>query len=228
MHCVEVHTTGTERARWLSSYVQGCRLCSRIHIHTYTFRFFSHTYVNTRAGIQLDCSPRKMNCPSRVDPIVPDGWNQNPNALNAEATTRADMSRLADARMRRDHRMEGCTDGGVVEVVERAEEEKGGEGGKGEGEGRGVEGGGGKRGGWGVRDGIKRGIKRVGVVLRRYAKFVGPGFMVAVAYIDPGRWSDFFASYGGECTAASMGKTCFLRTHIHPVSKPIPILETTC
>lgn len=45
--------------------------------------------------------------------------------------------------------MEGCTDGGVVEVVERAEEEKGGEGGKGEGEGRGVEGGGGKRGGMG-------------------------------------------------------------------------------
>jgi hypothetical protein len=102
--------------------------------------------------------------------------------------------------------MEGCTDEGVVEVVEQAEEKEGGEGRKGEGEGRGAEGGGGKRGGWGVRDGIKRGVKRVGVVLRRYAKFVGPGFMVAVAYIDPGRWCGFFVSCGGECTTECMGR----------------------
>ena len=36
---------------------------------------------------------------------------------------------------------------------------------------------------------LKGYITRVGHVLSKYAKFIGPGFMVSVAYIDPGNYS---------------------------------------
>jgi len=35
----------------------------------------------------------------------------------------------------------------------------------------------------------RRGLRRVGRVLKKYSKFIGPGFMVSVAYIDPGNYS---------------------------------------
>jgi hypothetical protein len=44
-----------------------------------------------------------MNCPSRVDPEFPEGYNQNPNALNADATTRADLGFIGNAKARDDH-----------------------------------------------------------------------------------------------------------------------------
>ena len=47
-----------------------------------------------------------MNCPSRVDPIFTEGWNQNPDALNADATTRADLNHMANARLQQDHRID--------------------------------------------------------------------------------------------------------------------------
>ncbi|KAJ4359583.1 NRAMP-like transporter smf-3 [Didymosphaeria variabile] len=78
-----------------------------------------------------------MNCPSRVDPIMPDGWNQNPNALNADSTTRADMNRIANARTRQDHRIDPA-DGAAseMELSERPAEEEG-LGGRREGAGKG-------------------------------------------------------------------------------------------
>ncbi|KAL1591715.1 NRAMP-like transporter smf-3 [Paraconiothyrium brasiliense] len=151
-----------------------------------------------------------MNCPSRVDPIVPDGYNQSPNALNADATTRADMNRIANARMRQDHRIDPA-DGTASEIElseQHAEEE--GPGGRREGEGKGSGGvdekgfamntgaaavgevAGGANGGAmkrGFAGGSERAGKKVLAVLRKYAKFVGPGFMVAVAYIDPGNYA---------------------------------------
>ncbi|KAF1977470.1 natural resistance-associated macrophage protein [Bimuria novae-zelandiae CBS 107.79] len=146
-----------------------------------------------------------MNCPSRVDPIMPDGYNQNPNALNADATTRADLDHVANARLRQDHRIDPSTDPIALEQVEQNTEEGKGqswpkaEGGKGgvavrDAEAKAdsraaneVPSGAGKRRGFETR--IVNGCKKVGVVLRKYAKFVGPGFMVAVAYIDPGNYA---------------------------------------
>ena len=42
-----------------------------------------------------------MNCPSKTDPIVSDGHNQNPNDLSADLTTRSDLGRIANARLRK-------------------------------------------------------------------------------------------------------------------------------
>lgn len=146
-----------------------------------------------------------MNCPSRTDPEFPEGYNQNPNALNTDATTRADLGYLANARARDDNRIDchnmdndiaidrpqateedgrlqpkafyglrrrsdatGSVDHGIAGTAIRPSaifnEEQNVDRPKG-------------------RGGILGGAIEV---IRKYLKFVGPGFMVAVAYIDPG------------------------------------------
>ncbi|KAJ4991980.1 metal ion transporter metal ion transporter [Stagonosporopsis vannaccii] len=143
-----------------------------------------------------------MNCPSRTDPDIPDTHNQNPNPLNADATTRADMGFVANSRARNDHRMElWAADDGLAVERRRVDEEVGGAG-KGFG-GRGSGGEGRVDGEAAEEDGRLAGFPGGGVgskrrggvfagaveVVRKYLKFVGPGFMVAVAYIDPGNYA---------------------------------------
>lgn len=148
-----------------------------------------------------------MNCPSRVDPEFPEGYNQNPNALNADATTRADLGFIVNARARDDHTIdciyvEDDKTGSQEHVVEE-----------------------GRLGASKAHDGLRRrsdvsrnanshfpeniirpsgilhiarddsppvrrkgGLAGVIEVMRKYLTFVGPGFMVAVAYIDPGKF----------------------------------------
>lgn len=148
-----------------------------------------------------------MNCPSRVDPIHTEGWNQNPDALNADATTRADLNHTANARLQRDHKIDPA-DGSAAEIEQsqrhitkgvskikmKALDGRGNitvDEGKGPGavasslSGSPV----GKTGratnDWRM---ALRGLSvRASKILRKYATFIGPGFMVAVAYIDPGR-----------------------------------------
>lgn len=142
-----------------------------------------------------------MNCPSRTDADYPEGWNQSPRDLNADATTRADFEHVASARMRRDHRSDG-TDAidfvaGMAELASK-----------------------GDRGSpptskelQGLRHGRiapsqqdptgtlschvvttsndwrakgQRCVNKTCLTVRKYLKFIGPGFMVSVAYIDPG------------------------------------------
>jgi len=179
-----------------------------------------------------------MNCPSRADPLYEEGYNQNPNALNADATTRADMEHKANARLRSDH----CIDTadappGEIETNEHNAGEGGGNavgrkvlGGKGDvaiGEKAGglssaspPSSGRGSVGAFGKLRGAARGFaQKAAAVLRKYAKFVGPGFMVAVAYIDPGMIlsytcicddSDFLRHFGAE--AARLPSRVFLFT----------------
>ncbi|KAJ4295278.1 NRAMP-like transporter smf-3 [Kalmusia sp. IMI 367209] len=150
-----------------------------------------------------------MNCPSRVDPIVPDGYNQNPNALNADATTNSDMSHVANARLQRDHRIDPAngpaTD--MEQIEQHADENKGAARLKALDKSKGsiavgeekahvsgaaseVERGAGGRGQAPQWAATGRSVSRRTLgVLRKYAKFVGPGFMVAVAYIDPGNYA---------------------------------------
>lgn len=147
-----------------------------------------------------------MNCPSRTDPELPDGYNQNPNALNANATTRADLGFMANTRARDDHRIDRHnTDDDIIVDQQQAIGDDGGLNSK-------------------AFDGLRRRSdaarkadpgtteaairpsaissvdanaaqpeRRGGIsgraieVVRKYLKFVGPGFMVAVAYIDPGK-----------------------------------------
>lgn len=147
-----------------------------------------------------------MNCPSHVDPEFPEGYNQNPNALNADATTRADLGFIVNARARDDHAIDclaadndsAISQGHVVQEG-RLRTSK-------------------------APDGLCRrsdvlrdlnshspeenirpsgilhlarydspcvrrrgGLAGVIEVIRKYLTFIGPGFMVAVAYIDPGK-----------------------------------------
>jgi len=152
-----------------------------------------------------------MNCPSRTDyDFNAEGWNQNPPALAADATTRSDLNGIANSRQLRDHRIDfrDTSDGDNAVPGERLCESNDS-----------------RR----TRAGLKKAeldnqekqdsascgdlspalspggrsqdgedprviagsrfwttAREIGRVLRKYAKFVGPGFMVSVAYIDPG------------------------------------------
>jgi metal iron transporter len=152
-----------------------------------------------------------MNCPSRTDPEFPDGYNQNPNALNADATTRADLGYVANARAREDCGIDCGFGAGGEMVVERpgvGERDRGVEGVR-------CRGGVGEKGGGGGGGGVAGGVvetdvqpkRRGGVfggaveVVRKYLKFVGPGFMVAVAYIDPGMLALIHLSCNSSATS---------------------------
>lgn len=149
-----------------------------------------------------------MNCPSRTDPEFPEGYNQNPNALNADATTRADLGYMANTRARDDHRIDCHNADDDMTVDQQQGSERGTE----------IR----SKAFHGLRRRSNAAIKadpstaeaairpattfsvyqdvvqpkrRGGIfcgaieVIRKYLKFVGPGFMVAVAYIDPGELS---------------------------------------
>ncbi|TKA73842.1 hypothetical protein B0A55_07619 [Friedmanniomyces simplex] len=154
-----------------------------------------------------------MNCPSKTDPEVPDGWNQNPNDLNGDTTTRSDLSRIANARLQRDHRLRD-QDVAAVELValqqQTAEEGKAANAGRsgvkdnsderasetgemmleqtlgtadpttsGDSPGSGAP----KLSFW------QRWLRQCTHVLLKYVKFIGPGFLISVAYIDPGNYA---------------------------------------
>lgn len=154
-----------------------------------------------------------MNCPSRPDDIErhPD-WNQNPQSLNADATTRADLNGIVNQRTQREHDGSISPDEvqsqsicpAVLEIKPGQQHEE-------------------KLGlkaetavtqstlALQTQDDIQHALRtrsendasssqqhrswhrqtasRVTNVLVKYAKFVGPGFLVAVAYIDPGNYA---------------------------------------
>ncbi|KAF7955133.1 uncharacterized protein EAE97_000392 [Botrytis byssoidea] len=163
-----------------------------------------------------------MNCPSRTDePLEGDGYNQNPNALANDLTTREDLNGRANGRaLRRSLEDEGVES--IHDLVEDTGDGKATGSAKGVGGGAGGDRGGGD-GGRGGGDGksghvvepsvetldirdqsrgrrgagygrsclhiSKEQLVKMKQVMVKFAKFVGPGFMVAVAYIDPGNYA---------------------------------------
>ncbi|KAL9044602.1 MAG: hypothetical protein Q9214_002273 [Letrouitia sp. 1 TL-2023] len=146
-----------------------------------------------------------MNCPSRTDEQLEHiGWNQNPPSLAADLTTREDLNGISNLRTRRNSNVAPRTisqlDGSENDPQPENTELDNATSRKTD-----------------VHDGYrgkllstKNGLsyyaaistqcfqskshvpavlKAVGRVLKRYSKFIGPGFMVAVAYIDPGNYS---------------------------------------
>jgi metal iron transporter len=161
-----------------------------------------------------------MNCPSRTDAIVEDGMNQSPNAFAPDITTRSDFGQIANARLQRDHRVGVGGDATDTETVALQQLAKGpdkngtsvfaaaGEGG-GDGGGLGRAGDGAmssERNNSGDSKAspnssqpsrvppIKHLFHRARGVLVKYGKFVGPGFMISVAYIDPGNYATAVAA----------------------------------
>jgi metal iron transporter len=157
-----------------------------------------------------------MNCPSRTDAIVGDGMNQNPNAFAPDITTRSDFGQIANARLQRDHRV-GVGEATGIELVETKQIAKGPdkngtttivEAGEGGGDG------GPERSGDGARSperntssspiaptrqpsriaSVNFFFHRAKSVLVKYGKFMGPGFMISVAYIDPGNYATAVAA----------------------------------
>lgn len=155
-----------------------------------------------------------MNCPSRIEHDLHSDWNQNPNALNADATTRNDLNHIANLRRssrsierneERDARgrdlnvgeedpSKGWTEAqkdakrvtnapGETVTMRETEKNESTPGGAVQPVDAGMD------GEQGFSALCKGWIKRVRTVLVKYVKFIGPGFMVAVAYIDPGNYA---------------------------------------
>lgn len=147
-----------------------------------------------------------MNCPSRTDePLENDGWNQNPPGLAADLTTRADMNGLVNRRTQRDSDSR-VGDDQAMEIQDRALDPHPprndlGTDIKGKSEvdvtkvplatlgltssSLSMESSSGTPPGAGF---LGR-LQSFGYVLTKFIKFIGPGFMVSVAYIDPGNYS---------------------------------------
>lgn len=151
-----------------------------------------------------------MNCPSRPDDIEshPD-WNQNPQDLNSDATTRADLNGVVNRRAQRDHEdsisladlqedsrcppqstfekekstvIQSDTD---VEILRNAAAMS---------SINSIDTG--LQTSSTSKDHHRRGKswlqsppKRITDVLVKYARFIGPGFLVSVSYIDPGNYA---------------------------------------
>lgn len=151
-----------------------------------------------------------MNCPSRVDPeALPNGWNQNPNAHDLD--TNEDFNGRTNLRQHRDHRISSelpaeseldpqddrITPNDKKDNTRLSERSVDGEDETEAGPSRGddlttaytVDGIESRRG---SKDPPRRGaplqlyMKRCWSLLAKFGRFIGPGFMVAVSYIDPG------------------------------------------
>lgn len=155
--------------------------------------------------------PTKMNCPSRVDlEALPNGWNQNPNALasdtNAESNGIVNLRQLYNDYQpdslagsnpgKRDRQFpaeenQGYNNESKVQThaVHRRDREVSAkcESHEGQQKRRRIDMG-------QVCSSLADRAHRMRQIIWKFLKFVGPGFMVAVAYIDPGTTSPSFLS----------------------------------
>lgn len=160
-----------------------------------------------------------MNCPSRTDePPISDGYNQSPNPLSNDLTTNADLNGLANSRELR--RTEPSS---ILSAGQAVGDEAGGDNATTEHPGHspgpaatppkegvlsGVplvasqlaasagsvfSNGGGSGGSAGTGNRKSFGARLMHVFMT-IAKFIGPGFMIAVAYIDPGNYATDIAA----------------------------------
>ena len=138
-----------------------------------------------------------MNCPSRNDDVDkhPD-WNQTPPALTADLTTRADLNGISNLREQHmgDSKHSDVSDldnANKKEVLEvdgpelapqkQAPEKIAATISENTSHQRSEK-----------NDFLKdlsRRVRRLQEILFKYAQFIGPGFLIAVAYIDPGNYA---------------------------------------
>src|SRR5437016_818960 len=136
-----------------------------------------------------------MNCPVRTDPLPDEGHNRNPPTFAPELTTNNSFNHRANDTRARNASRRDLADGSHASMIEPVEQ-KDGRRKKGKsiavrevpvtqnGESSGYS------GTAAVaptrKNGLKAAALKVRGVLVKYAKFVGPGIMISVAYIDPG------------------------------------------
>lgn len=133
-----------------------------------------------------------MNCPSRNDDIDKHPtWNQSPQELTADLTTRADLNGIANIRDRNgengsihlDDKDPGSIALKSVDTKENPETKPPGEGGA---SSPSPKNGSTSKMFW-LR--VRQGGSRAQRMAAKYAQFIGPGFLIAVAYIDPGNYA---------------------------------------
>lgn len=140
-----------------------------------------------------------MNCPSRPDDIEshPD-WNQNPQSLNSDATTRADLNGMVNWRAQRDDQdpssLDMQDDGSIHNSKPETEPKRNDKNVRETftpGHSEGIQHKSGASISYSRRQSEQPTSKtnKVMDVLFKYARFVGPGFLIAVAYIDPGNYA---------------------------------------
>jgi metal iron transporter len=135
-----------------------------------------------------------MNCPIRTDPSPDEGHNQNPSDMANEINTNNSLNHRRNSthgrRASQIHLGDGCHD--AIENIPQVLEEDGG----------------GVRGAKQVVAGQETSKSCIGKIkylgsgsswtsaimtmrrkLVKFTKFIGPGFMVSVAYIDPGNYA---------------------------------------
>ena len=144
-----------------------------------------------------------MNCPSRTDDdtLEHPSWNQSPNPLNADLTTRNDFNGMANSKVHRSHAsgIGGAAGEGVlrIEPLHNSQgEERGAENEKKAGEVISA------ASGCVLQPRMSSESPRQPFnhlltssllyparSLAKFARFIGPGFLIAVAYIDPGNYA---------------------------------------
>lgn len=143
----------------------------------------------------------RMNCPSRTDETLEHpGWNQNPSPLNPDITTRSDFNGRANSKVHRRHAAGTGSAASTGLLVGQDSDTSSSET---------VNAGGGalsgscpekqpetdsssssRRSGHPFKKEVLfPHLQRIGHRAAKFARFVGPGFLVAVAYIDPGNYS---------------------------------------
>ncbi|PYH34597.1 NRAMP family metal ion transporter [Aspergillus neoniger CBS 115656] len=142
-----------------------------------------------------------MNCPSRTDDTLEHpGWNQNPPALNADITTRSDFNGIANSKVHRRHAggIGGAAGEGIAAMDHRPNSLDGNEP---EMEkktpGEVIAAAPGDQSPRTSSESPRRPFNtstfsfflRLAQSIKKFGRFVGPGFLIAVAYIDPGNYS---------------------------------------
>jgi hypothetical protein len=140
-----------------------------------------------------------MNCPSRTDDtLAHPGWNQNPPPFNADTTTRNDFNGLANSRVHRRHAASSDTADNALSINDRPLNQQDRDPGKEKipsGEVTAANPGGESPPGSSesprlpFSDYLKSSTLHCARTLAKFGRFVGPGFLIAVAYIDPGNYA---------------------------------------
>ncbi|KAI9741319.1 MAG: hypothetical protein M1834_003036 [Cirrosporium novae-zelandiae] len=145
-----------------------------------------------------------MNCPSRVDEVSNHpGWNQNPSQLSSDMTTNSDLNGITNSRLQRNHRLEGDRSDDLehkpenipmqAETAKEAskdlpmpseQQEKSIPDTK-------IKPVSSQQSGSTSHNGstIIGLVARCGRKLAKFGSFIGPGFLISVAYIDPGNYA---------------------------------------
>ncbi|CAI7604529.1 unnamed protein product [Penicillium bialowiezense] len=138
-----------------------------------------------------------MNCPSRNDDtLAHPGWNQSPPPFSADTTTRNDFNGLANSRVHRRHAASSDTADDPLPIENGPRSQQDRDPGKEKspsGEVTAADGGDSPPESRSPRlpfsEYLHSSTLRCIQTLAKFGRFIGPGFLIAVAYIDPGNYA---------------------------------------